>query len=222
MLSKAVLYVLASAVILLSLSPVKWAVSTCSKDNHCASNKSSLCCFGVCKEWWKCKGGCLSDDSCKEGKVCHLNRCSDENIIFPEFCKSKEDCGEGKECESNQCKPAPRLVVDETAHDFHSDIGVVVIVGTVVGGLAFFVLTAYCSYRCFKRRRWRMSARRTNSFHPSRYSASDNAIDTYDLYHQPVERISSYPQRPPPPYDSVTLDLEEFSSPPPYVRVVEG
>ena len=242
-----VLHVFTFLAVLQSVSKLKLNVIACTEDIECRqkqnSSASSICCSGSCKEWWKCPGGCISDDICDAGKMCFRYRCEDPDIDFPAYCDIDRDCKEEEECESGQCKPAPRPVSPDNSDDvqvsFHFDPGVLIIVGGTVGALIFLAVVGYVSYRCFKQHRRRRLSRGAytaptrlsngvNSFSPRR----NEAENIYALYRQqhrtrPIVTLRgssgfSYPQGPPPEYDSLTLDsnLElESSSPPTYGHV---
>lgn len=177
----------------------------------------------------------MSDDTCDGGKICFNSRCEDPDINFPAYCNGDIDCEEQEQCESGQCKPAPRPVSPDNSDvdvqvSFHFDPGILIIVGSSVGALIFVSVVGYVSYRCFKRyRRRRLSrgaytaaARLSHGVNSS--SHSRNQVEIYALYRQQRPTFSgssgfSYPEIPPPEYDSLTLDsnLEvESSSPPPY------
>ena len=224
------LHVLTIVAVLQSLFKVKLSVLACSEDYECNQNSSVICCSGSCRAWRNCPGGCISDDFCEGGTICFNNRCQDPDIDFPAYCSSDRDCLEEEECESGQCKPSPRPVVpdnsDEVQVSFHFDPGIVIIVGNTVGAVIFLAVVAYIAYRRFKRYRRRRGAYSAptgvNSF-----SSPRSEVETYALYRQhhragPTSSGSSdfsYPHRPPPDYDSLTLDsnLEvESSSPPLY------
>lgn len=231
-----ILFTLALFPVLQNLLKVEFFVFACTDDLECGHNSSyaAICCSGVCERWWKCPGGCISDDTCSGGKVCFRNRCVDGDIEVPAYCSVDRDCLEGEECESGQCKPAPRPVTNDEPKElhvsFHFDAGVVIIIGAIVGGLIFLMAVSYGLYRCVKRYRRRRFSRGSYS-QPSRYaisfSPSRNEAAALALYRQQIrERAAipgrttySYPQTPPPEYDSLTLDsnLEvDSSSPPPY------
>lgn len=233
---KIILISLTILAVLQDLFKVELSAFACKDDFECGSNSSSIsiCCSGLCEQWWNCPGGCISDDSCKGGKICYRHHCEEADIDFPAFCSVDKDCLKGEECDSGQCKPAPRPVTNDDSTDlqvsFDYDSSVVIIIGAVVGGLIFIAVVSYGSYRCLKRYRRRRFSRGSYS-HPSRYvisfSPSRNEVETYSLYRQQLmTRISlrgrtgyTYPQTPPPDYDSVTIDsnLEvETSSPAPY------
>lgn len=230
-----ILCVLSLLTVLQNLFKVELSAFACSDDIECFSNSTaiSICCSGLCQQWQNCPGGCISDDSCNGGKICFRHRCEDDEIVFPVYCGNVV-CSEGEECESGQCKPAPRPVVKDDSTDlhvsFHFDVNVVIIIGAVVGGLIFLAVVSYGSYRCFKRQRRRRFSRRSYS-QPLRYaisfSPSRNEDESYALCRQhirprvvlPGRTGCPYPPRPPPEYDSVTMDsnLEvESPSPPPY------
>ena len=226
------LHVFTFLVVLQSLFKLKLSVLACIEDFECYQNSSvtSICCSGWCKTWWNCEGGCISNDLCEGGKICFRHRCQDQDIDFPADCSSDRDCREEEECESGQCKPAPRPVVqdnsDEVQVSFHFDPGIVIIVGSTVGAVIFLAVVTYISYRCFKRYRRRRLSRGAYSAPTiighgvNSFSSPRSEVETYALYRQ-HHRASGfpYPQRPPPEYDSLTLDsnLElESSSPPPY------
>ena len=232
------LHILTFFVVLQSLLRLKLSVLACTEDFECYrfENSTSICCSGLCKARWNCEGGCISDDSCEGGKICYRYHCQDQDIDFPGYCSSDRDCLEEEECESGQCKPSPRPVApdnsDEVQVSFHFDPRIVIIVGSTVGAVIFLAVVAYISYRCFKRYRRRRLSRGaysapTNLGHGvNSFSSPRNEVEIYALYMQhnrarPTSSGSgfSYPQRPPPEYDSLTLDsnLEvESSSPPPY------
>lgn len=233
------LHVLTFLALLQSLFKLKLSVLACTEDFECHQNSSvtSICCSGRCKALWNCEGGCFSDDTCEDGKICFRYRCQDQDIDFPAYCSNDRDCLKEEECESGQCKPSPRPVIhdnpDEVQVSFHFDPGIVIIVGSTVGAVIFLALVAYISYRCFKRYRRRRLSRGAYSAPTmlghgvNSFSSPRNEVETYALYrqhHRARPTLSgssgfSYPQRPPPEYDSLTLDsnLEvESSSPPPY------
>lgn len=243
---RAVFYALSLLAVLQDIFKVELSAFACRDDFECGHNSSvtSICCSGLCQQWWNCPGGCISDDSCNGDKICYRHRCEEADIDFPAYCNIDEDCMKGEECESGQCKPAPRPVANDDSNElqvsFHYDVSVVIIIGAVVGGLIFLTVVGYgsyrCSYRCFKRSRRRRSSRGSYS-QPSRYaiafSPSRNEVETYALYRQPIRtRVilpgrtgCPYPPRPPPEYDAVTLgsNLEvESSSPPPYEQEQVG
>lgn len=239
-----VLHVFTFLVVLQSIFKLELSVLACTEDFECRqrqnSSATSICCSGSCRQWWKCPGGCFSDDTCDGGKICFRNRCEDPDIDFPAYCSVDIDCSEQEQCESGQCKPAPRPVTpgnsDDVQVSFHFDPLILIIVGSAVGSLIFLGVAGYVSYRCFKRHRRRRLSRGAYTA-PSRlshgvnsFSPSGNEVEIYALYrqqHRPRPTLSgssgfSYPQRPPPEYDSLTLDsnLEvESSSPPPYDNV---
>lgn len=176
----------------------------------------------------------MSDDTCNGGNICFRNRCEDPDIDVPDFCSIDIDCLEEEECESGQCKPAPRPVVPDSSGDLHvsfnfdRNIVIYVYVGAAVGSLIFLAVVGYGSYRCYKRNRRRRLSRGVysapthldhgvNSFSPSGGETYVRAV-----YSRPTLNGSSgfsYPPRPPPEYDSLTLDSNldvESSSPPPY------
>ena len=229
------LNVLTFLVVLQGLFKLKLSVLACTEDFECSQNSSSICCSNSCKEWWNCKDGCDYDDpfnSCEGGKICFKHRCQNPDIDFPAYCSSDRDCLEDEECESGQCKPAPRPVVpdnsDEVQVSFHFNPRIVIIVGSIVGAVIFLAVVVYISYRCFKRHRRRRFSRGTYSAPTSlghgvsAFSSPRSEVETYALYDQhhrtrPTSSGFSYPQGPPPEYDSLTLDsnLEvELSSPP--------
>lgn len=176
----------------------------------------------------------MTDDTCDGGKICFDRRCEDPDIDVPAYCDSDIDCEEQEQCESGQCKPAPRPVSPDNSDvdvqvSFHFDPGILIIVGSSVGALIFLSVVGYVSYRCFKRYRRRRLSRGAYSApahlsHGVNSSPSRNHVEICALYRQqrPTFRGNSgfsYPQTPPPEYDSLTLDsnLEvESSSPPPY------
>lgn len=232
------LHVLTFLVVLQSLFK-QVSVLTCTEDFECYQNASSICCSGSCKAWWNCKGGCVSDDSCEGEEICFRSRCQDQDIDFPAYCSSDTDCIEEEECESGQCKPPPRPVAPDNSDEvqlqvsFHFDPRNVIIVGSSVGAVIFLAVVVYISYRCRKRHIRRRFSRGTYSAPTnlghgvSSFSSPRSEVETIALYRQQnrVRLTSSgssgfsYPQGPPPEYDSLTLDsnLEvESSSPPPY------
>lgn len=209
----------------------------CTEDSECERNSSFICCSGVCEIWSRCPGGCISDATCVDGKMCFRHRCEEVNIDFPAYCDIDRDCLKGEECESGQCKPAPRPVANADSREVHVSFDfkprVVIIVGSVFGGLIFLAIVSYGSCRCVKRYRRRRISRASYS-QPSRYalshlfSCSRNDAGEFSIYRQQIRQRSvipgrtmyNYPQTPPPEYDSLTLDsnLEvEASSPPLYM-----
>ena len=235
------LRILTILAVIQSLFKLKFSALACFEDRECHNNSSSICCSDSCKAWWNCEGGCVSDDSCEGGKICFRNRCQYKDIDFPAlYCSSDKDCLEEEECESGQCKPSPRPVVpdnsDEVQVSFHFDPGIVIIVGSTVGAVIFLAVVAYIAYRRFMRyRRRRLSRGERGAYSAptsfghgvNSFSSPRSEVETYALYRQhhrarPTSNGSSgfsYPQGPPPDYDSLTLDsnLEvESSSPPLY------
>ena len=222
------LHVLMFLAVLQGLFKLKLSVLACTEDLECRLNSSSICCSGLCKAWWNCKGGCVSDDSCEGGKICFRSRCQNQDIDFPAtttYCNDR-DCLEEEECESGQCKPAPQPVVpdnsDEVQVSFHFDPRIVIIVGSTVGAVIFLAVVVYISNRRFKRHRRRRFSRGAYSAPTSlghgvsSFSSPRSEVETYALCGQ---HHRARPQGPPPEYDSLTLDsnLEvELSSPPPY------
>lgn len=242
MYRRVLLHVFTFLAVLPSLFKLKLSVIACTEHRECRqqqnSSAASICCLtlGSCKRWWNCPGGCISDDNCDGGKICFSYRCEDPDIDFPAYCSSDRDCNEEEQCESGQCKPAPRPVAPDNSEDvqvsFHFDPFILIIVGSTLGALIFLVVAGYISYRCFKRYRRRRFSRGAytaptrlshgvNSFSPSR-----NEVEICALYRQQLRPTLSgnsgflYPQRPPPEYDSLTLDSNldnvESSSPPAY------
>lgn len=223
MYCRVIFYVLPLLGVLQNIFKVKLSAYACKDDIECKGNSLnassiSICCSGLCQLWWNCSGGCISDDSCSGGKICFQNRCQDDDLFFPAYCDYDLDCSKNEECESGQCKPAPRPVpTDASSHlsvRFHFDINVVVIISAVVGGLIFLAVVGYGSYRFLKRYRRRRFSRGLYS-QPSR-----NSFESYSLCRQHSTPRIIFPGRtlrPPPEYDSVTLDSNlEVESPPPY------
>lgn len=240
MYGKVVLQVITSLAVLQSLPKLELSALACIEDFDCVQNSSVriICCSGACEQWLNCPGACISDDTCDGGNICFNNRCANPDISFPAFCNTDRDCLEEEECESGQCKPAPRPVEPVTSGDvqvsFDFDRRIFIIIGAVFGSLIFVAVVGYGSYRCFKQRRRRRfsrgvySASARSDHGVNLFSPRRNGVETFTLNRtRPTLHVSagfSYPQRPPPEYDAVTLDSNldvESSSPPPYDQVGE-
>ena len=241
--SRAILLSLTLLALLQNISKVQYFVfAACTQDLECRRNLSVIveviCCSGSCKPLSNCPGGCVSDETCSDGLICFLHHCEkrDIDIELPFYCEVNEDCSEGEECESGRCKPSPRPVNDDDSNNLHVKLNlgssVVVVTAAVFGCLISFAFVGYCSYLGVKRYRSRRFSR-GNYTQPSRlqyavsFSSARNETEEISLYGQPIRERSviprrttySYPQTPPPEYDSITLDSNfevELSSPPAY------
>lgn len=87
----------------LALAGCPPAYPKCESDAHC-NEKGEVCVQGECRE-------CATDQNCKPGFVCDLNRC----VPKPE-CTSDEACGAGRACKAGKCvQAAPQAVRQEGA-----------------------------------------------------------------------------------------------------------
>ena len=228
-----------------NISKVQFVVfATCSEDFECGRNSSStgyrsttdvICCSGFCKSWRNCPNSCISHEACKDGTICFRHRCETKDIEILVNCEKNQDCLTDEECESGKCKPAPHPVEHVDSNNMHARIhfgsSAVVVTSIVIGCLFLLAFVGYCTYRGIKRQRTRRRSRGNYSqhFQPAMsFSFSRNESVEFSQYgEQPMRERAvvprrttySYPQTPPPEYDSITLvssyDVES-SSPSPY------
>lgn len=87
---KLLLTVAGAALLLTALPGCPPTYPKCNSDENC-SEKGEVCVQGQCRE-------CATDQNCKPGFVCDLNRC----VPKPE-CTSDAACGAGRKCQGGRC-----------------------------------------------------------------------------------------------------------------------